>query len=60
LNATKLLQVVMLHRLASLCSLQFLRTVGTVIHNKIGQNGAIGTGMTTIMHLQVAVQAANP
>jgi len=43
-------QVVMLHRLASLCSQPFLRTVETVIHNKIGQIGAIGTGMTTIMH----------
>ena len=45
-------QVVMLHRLASLCSQPFLRTVETVIHNKIGQIGAIGTGMTTIMHRQ--------
>ena len=53
------LQVVMLHRLASLCSQPFLRTVGTVIHNKIGQIGAIGTGMTTIMHSLLAVQAAD-
>jgi hypothetical protein len=28
-----------------------------VIHNKIGQIGAIGTGMTTIMHSRGAVQA---
>ena len=49
----------MLHRLACLSSEPFLRTVGTVIHNKIGQIGAIGTGMTTIMHLQLAVQAAD-
>ena len=52
-------QVVMLHRLASLCSQPFLRTVETVIHNKIGQIGAIGTGMTTIMHRRGAVQAAD-
>jgi hypothetical protein len=29
------------------------------IHNKIGQIGAIGTGMTTIMHSRLAVQAAD-
>ena len=49
----------MLHRLASLCSQPFLRTVETVIHNKIGQIGAIGTGMTTIMHSRQVVQAAD-
>ena len=32
-------QVVMLHMLASLCSPPFLRTVGTVIHNEMGQIG---------------------
>jgi hypothetical protein len=52
-------QVVMLHRLASLFSQQLLRIVGTVTHNKIGRVGAIGTGMTTIMHCRQAVQAAD-